>query len=68
MYIKGMTTGDIEAHIQDSYGIFISDSTVGQPDHRQDFAYRQGMAIAASGFDLRRDVLDAIHYHVRSKG
>ena len=28
MYAKGMTTGDIEAHIQDIYGISISGSTV----------------------------------------
>ena len=28
MYAKGMTAGDIEAHIQDIYGISVSDSTV----------------------------------------
>ena len=28
MYAKGMTTGDIETHIQDIYGISVSDSTV----------------------------------------
>src|SRR5699024_12071236 len=28
MYAKGMTTSDIEAHIQDIYGIFVSDSTI----------------------------------------
>lgn len=28
MYAKGMTTGDIEAHIRDIYGIDVSDSTV----------------------------------------
>lgn len=28
MYAKGMSTGDIEAHIQDIYGISVSDSTV----------------------------------------
>ena len=28
MYAKGMTTGDSEAHIQDIYSIFVSDSTV----------------------------------------
>ena len=27
MYAKGMTTSDIEAHIQDIYGISVSDST-----------------------------------------
>lgn len=28
MYAKGMTTGDIEAHIQDIYGIEVSDTTI----------------------------------------
>ena len=28
MYAKGMTTGDIETHIRDIYGIEVSDSTV----------------------------------------
>lgn len=28
MYAKSMTTGDIETHIQDIYGISVSDSTV----------------------------------------
>ena len=28
MYAKGMTTSDIEAHIQDIYGISVSDSTI----------------------------------------
>ena len=28
MYAKGMTTGDIEAHIQDVYGLSVSDTTV----------------------------------------
>ena len=28
MYAKGMTTGDIETHIQDIYGISVSDSTI----------------------------------------
>ena len=28
MYAKGMTTGDIETHIRDIYGIEVSDTTV----------------------------------------
>ena len=28
MYAKGMTTGDMEAHIQDIYGIEVSDTTI----------------------------------------
>ena len=43
MYAKGMTTSDIEAHIQ-------------QPNHGQDSARRQGVAAAASGAHLRRGI------------
>ena len=28
MYSKGMTTGDIEAHVRDIYGVEISDTTI----------------------------------------
>lgn len=28
MYAKGMTTGDIESHIQDIYGLDVSDSSI----------------------------------------
>jgi transposase-like protein len=28
MYVKGMTTGDIESHMQELYGVEISDSTI----------------------------------------
>lgn len=28
MYAKGMMTGNIEAHIQDIYGLSVSDTTV----------------------------------------
>jgi len=28
MYAKGMTTGDIESHMQELYGVDISDSTI----------------------------------------
>lgn len=31
MYAKGMTTSDIEAHIQDIYGVEVSDSLIGSP-------------------------------------
>lgn len=45
MYAKGMNTGDIEAHIQDFYGISVSDSTVSRiPAHRQRVA-----AVATEG-------------------
>ena len=47
MYAKGMTTGDMEAHIRDLYGVEISDSTISRIN-RQDTAHSQGMAITAS--------------------
>ncbi|GHS91174.1 hypothetical protein AGMMS49957_17940 [Synergistales bacterium] len=34
MYAKGMTTGDIETHIQEIYGISVSDSTVDKESKR----------------------------------
>lgn len=48
MYAKGMTTGDIEAHIQDIYGVDVSDTT--------SFPQRKSCSI---GIDLdgRKDVL-----------
>ena len=48
MYAKGMTTGDIEAHIQDIYGVDVSDTT--------SFPQRKSGSI---GIDLdgRKDVL-----------
>ena len=66
MYAKGMTTGDIEAHIQDIYGISVSDSTV-SPHYRQNPAHSQGVAAATPGTHLRCGILDAIHYHVAAK-
>ncbi len=55
MYAKCMTTGDIEAHIQDIYGIEVSDSTVSR-DYRQDIARCPVVAAAALGGDLRRGI------------
>ena len=67
MYAKGMTTGDIEAHIQDIYGISVSDSTVSRITDKilpvaREWQQRPLEAIYAVVF------LDAIHYHVRSEG
>ena len=53
MYAKGMTTGDIETHIQDIYGISVS-GQYGQPHYRQDSAHRQGVAAATPGIHLCR--------------
>ena len=67
MYAKGMTTGDIEAHIRDIYGIAVSDTTVSRITDKilpvaKEWQQRPLEAIYAVVF------LDAIHYHVRSEG
>ena len=67
MYAKSMTTGDIEAHIQDIYGISVSDSTVSRITDKilpiaKEWQQRPLESIYAVIF------LDAIHYHVRSEG
>lgn len=67
MYAKGMSTGDIEAHIQDIYGISVSDSTVSRITDKilpiaKEWQQRPLESIYAVVF------LDAIHYHVRSEG
>ena len=67
MYAKGMTTGDIEAHIRDIYGIEVSDSTVSRITDKilpvaKEWQQRPLESIYAVVF------LDAIHYHVRSEG
>ena len=67
MYAKGMTTGDIEAHIRDIYGIDVSDSTVSRITDKilpvaKEWQQRPPESIYAVVF------LDALHYHVRSEG
>ena len=67
MYAKGMTTGDIEAHIQDIYGLSVSDITVSRITDKilpvaKEWQQRPLESIYAVVF------LDAIHYHVRSEG
>lgn len=58
MYAKGMTTGDIEAHIQDIYGVDVSDTTVSRITDK----------ILPVAKEWQQRPLDAIHYHVRSEG
>lgn len=66
MYSKGMTTGDIETHIQDIYGITVSDSTVSRITDKilpiakewQQWPLETSYAVV---------FMDAIHYHVRSE-
>ena len=67
MYAKGMTTGDIAAHIRDIYGLEVSDTTVSRITDKilpaaKEWQQRPLESIYAVVF------LDAIHYHVRSEG
>ena len=67
MYAKGMTTGDIETHIRDIYGLEVSDSTISRVTDKilpivRDWQNRPLEPIYAVVY------LDAIHYHVRSEG
>ena len=67
MYAKGMTTGDIETHIRDIYGIEVSDTTVSRITDKilpiaKEWQQRPLEEVYAVVF------LDAIHYHVRSEG
>ena len=67
MYAKGMSTGDIEGHIRDIYGISVSDSTVSRITDKilpvaREWQQRPLESIYAVVF------LDAIHYDVRSEG
>ena len=67
MYAKGMTTGDIETHIRDIYGVEVSDTTVSRITDKilpiaKEWQQRPLENIYAVMF------LDAIHYHVRSEG
>ena len=67
MYAKGMTTGDIETHIRDIYGLEVSDTTVSWITDKilpvaKEWQQRPLESVYAVVF------LDAIHYHVRSEG
>ena len=67
MYAKGMSTGDIENHIREIYGLDVSDSTVSRITDKilpiaKEWQQRPLEEIYAVVF------LDAIHYHVRSEG
>ena len=67
MYAKGMTTGDIEAHLRDLYDLDISDSTISRITDKimplvKEWQERPLQEIYAVVY------MDAIHYHVRSEG
>jgi len=64
MYAKGMSTGDIEDHVKDLYGIEMSDSTISRITDKvlplvKEWQSRPLEEIYAVVF------LDAIHYHDR---
>ncbi len=64
---RGMTTGDIESHMQELYGIDISDSTISQITDKilpvvKEWQERPLEEIYAVVF------MDAIHFHARSEG
>ncbi len=67
MYAKGMSTCDIESHMQELYGVDISDSTVSRITDKilpivKEWQERPLEEIYAVVF------MDAIHYHVRNEG
>lgn len=65
MYAKGMSTGDIEAHIRDIYGLSVSDSTISRVTDKilpivREWQQRPLESLYAVVF------MDAVHFHVRS--
>jgi len=67
MYAKGMSTGDIEAHIRDIYGLSVSDSTISRVTDKilpivREWQQRPLESLYAVVF------MDAVHFHVRSEG
>ena len=67
MYAKGMTTSDIETHIQDIYGLECSDSTISRITDKilpvvREWQSRPLEEVYSVVF------MDAIHFHVRSEG
>ena len=61
MYAKGMTTGDIESHMQELYGIDISDSTISRITDKilpvvKECPRGQALAGTAPGRDLCRSI------------
>lgn len=67
MYAKGMTQNDISAHIEDIYGVEVSDSLVSRITDKilpvvKEWQQRPLERIYAVVF------MDAIHYNVRSEG
>lgn len=67
MYAKGMTTSDIESHIEEIYGYQVSDSSITRITDKilplvKEWQTRPLETVYPIVF------MDAIHYHVRSEG
>ena len=67
MYAEGMTTGDIESHMKELYGMDISDSTISRVTDKilpiaKEWQERPLEEVYAVVF------MAAVHYHVRSGG
>ena len=67
MYAKGMTTRDIDAHIQDIYGLEVSESTISRITDKimhivKEWQQRPLEKVYSVMY------IDAIHYHVRCDG
>lgn len=67
MYAKGMTTGDIEAHIREIYGLDVSDTTISRVTDKilpvvKEWQMRPLEETYAVVF------MDAVHFYVRSEG
>lgn len=67
MYAKGMTTGDMETHVRELYGLELSDSTISRITDKilpiaREWQQQPLESVYAVIF------LDAIHYHVREEG
>ena len=63
MYAKGMTTGDIESHMKELYGMDISDSTISRITDKIPLVVRewQGRPLEEVYVAV---FMDAIHYYV----
>ena len=63
MYAKGMTTGDIESHMKELYGMDISDSTISRITDKIPLVDRewQGRPLEEVYVAV---FMDAIHYYV----
>ena len=67
MYAKGMTTGDIEGHIREIYGLSVSDTTISRITDKILPVVREWQARPLERI-YAMVYMDAIHFHVRAEG